>query len=217
LAEAAWAFPIAGLAPGCAAAFTLWAGIALDVPPIAAALLALGAAALLTGALHEDGLADCGDALAAPVDLPRRLEIMRDSRIGAHGALALIISVGLRASALATLGAADMWWAAGLALAAARAAPTPLMRWLPLARADGLAAYAGQPSFLRTGAALVLAAILMAGAGVFGIVAFAVAVAFVAGWALLARRRFGGYTGDVLGASEQLAEIALLLTLAAFL
>ena len=114
-------FPLAGLVPGFACAITLWAAMALGLPPLAGGLLALAAAAVITGALHEDGLADCGDALAAPGDRARRLEIMRDSRIGAHGGLALIVSVGLRASALAALGMADMWWTAGLALAAARA------------------------------------------------------------------------------------------------
>jgi adenosylcobinamide-GDP ribazoletransferase len=189
----------------------------LGLPSLAGGLLALAAAAVITGALHEDGLADCGDALAAPGDRARRLEIMRDSRIGAHGGLALIVTVGLRASALAALGMADMWWAAGLALAAARAAPVPLMRLLPLARADGLAVYAGQPGWGRTALATGLAVLLMAGAGLGGIAAFLVAGMTVGLWAMLAKRRFGGYTGDVLGMAEQLAEIALLLTLAAFI
>lgn len=217
LADAAWAFPLAGLVPGFACAITLWAAMALGLPPLAGGLLALAAAAVITGALHEDGLADCGDALAAPGDPARRLEIMRDSRIGAHGGLALIVTVGLRASALAALGMADMWWAAGLALAAARAAPVPLMHLLPLARADGLAVYAGQPGRGRTALATVLAVLLMAGAGLGGIVAFLVAGMTVWAWAMLAKRRFGGYTGDVLGTAEQLAEITLLLTLAAFI
>ena len=217
LADAAWAFPLAGLAPGFACAITLWVTIALGLPSLAGGLLALAAAAVITGALHEDGLADCGDALAAPGDRARRLEIMRDSRIGAHGGLALIVTVGLRASALAALGMADMWWAAGLALAAARAAPVPLMRLLPLARVDGLAVHAGQPGWGRTFLATGLAVLLMAVAGLGGIAAFVVAGMAVGAWAMLAKRRFGGYTGDVLGAAEQFAEIALLLTLAAFI
>lgn len=217
LAEAAWAFPVAGLIPGCFAGLTLWAAIALGLPPLAAGLLALAIAGAVTGALHEDGLADCGDAIAAPGDRARRLEIMRDSRIGAHGGLALIITVGLRATALAALGAADLWWAAGLALAAARAAPVPLMRCLPLARADGLAAYAGRPDWLRTVAAVALATVLLASIGPMGLIALVIAAGTLFLWALLAKRCFGGYTGDVLGAAEQFAECALLLTLAACL
>lgn len=215
IAKVVWAFPLAGLVPGALAALILWAAIALGLPPLAAGLLALATAAVVTGALHEDGLADCGDAIAAPGDRARRLEIMRDSQIGAHGGLALIVTVGLRATALAALGAADLWWAAGLALAVARAAPAPIMRFLPLARADGLAAYAGRPSGLRTLAAIVIAAALLASIGTMGLIALGVGVAVVFIWALLANRCFGGYTGDVLGAAEQLAECALLLTLAA--
>ena len=215
LADAAWAFPLAGLVPGIACALSLWAGVALGLPSLAVGILALAAAALVTGALHEDGLADCGGALAAPGDRARRLEIMRDSRIGAHGGLALIVTVGLRASALAALGTAEMWWAAGFALAAARAAPVPLMRLLPLARTDGLAVYVGQPSWSRTVLAVALAALFMVGAGWDGIAAFVFAGLTLGIWGMLAKRRFGGHTGDVLGAAEQLAEIALLLTLAA--
>ncbi len=217
LADAAWAFPLAGLVPGVACALSLWTGMALGLPSLAVGLLALAAAAVVTGALHEDGLADCGDAFAAPGDRARRLEIMRDSRIGAHGGLALIVTVGLRASGLAALGAAEMWWAAGFALAAARAAPVPLMRLLPLARADGLAVSVGQPSWARTVLALALAALFMVGAGWGGIAAFVFAGLTLGIWAMLAKRWFGGYTGDVLGAAEQFAEIALLLTLAAFI
>ena len=217
LADAAWAFPLAGLVPGFACALSLWTGMALGLPSLAVGLLALAAAAVVTGALHEDGLADCGDAFAAPGDRARRLEIMRDSRIGAHGGLALIVTVGLRASALAALGAAEMWWAAGFALAAARAAPVPLMRLLPLARADGLAVYVGQPSWARTVLAVALAALFMVGAGWGGIAAFVFAGLTLGIWAMLVKRWFGGYTGDVLGAAEQFAEIALLLTLAAFI
>lgn len=215
LSDSAWAFPLAGLVPGCLAGLTLWTAMALGLPPLAAGLLALSVAAAITGALHEDGLADCGDAIAAPGDRARRLEIMRDSRIGAHGGLALIVTVGLRATALAALGAADLWWAAGIALAAARAAPVPIMRCLPLARADGLAAYAGQPTALRTLGALMIATALLVSIGPMGLIALGTGAATVFIWALLAKRCFGGYTGDVLGAAEQFAECALLLTLAA--
>lgn len=217
LGQSAWAFPLAGLVPGAFAGGVLWAANAVALPTLAAAFLAVAAAAAITGALHEDGVADCGDAFAAPGDRARRLEIMRDSRIGAHGALALILTVGLRIAALEVLADREMWFAAAAALAAARTAPVILMRWLPLARVDGLAVYAGRPSVFRTGAALIIAGAMLLGVGPSGAVAFLAAGLSLFLWGMLARRRFGGYTGDILGASEQIAEIVLLLTLATVL
>lgn len=209
IGRAAWAFPLAGLVPGLIGAgvlaLALWAGLA----PVLAAGLALAAKIAATGALHEDGLADCADGFWGARDRVRRLEIMRDSRIGSFGAVALILGIGLRWQALALL--ADP--AAMIAVAmASRAAPAALMTLLPPARADGL----GHAAQARSLPALAVALILGSAPLAFvpgGAVALAAAMLAVTGLGLMARARLGGQTGDVLGAGQQIAEIALLLAL----
>ena len=206
LAEARWAWPVAGLAVG-AAGWAAFAGSqALGLPPAAAAWLALGAGALVTGALHEDGLADWADGAGAGGDRARRLEIMADSRIGSFGVVALILSFGLRAAAIAALAPG---LAAFLAIAvASRAAMLALQEALPPARPGGLGAQAAGRGDWRgaLGLALGLAALLVLGApGLAAGLAMALATAALGRHA---RARLGGQTGDVLGAAQQLAEIA---------
>lgn len=220
LAGAVRAFPLVGagigLAGGVVYALAYWLGL----PTFAAALCALVCSALLTGGLHEDGLADTADGLGGGRTAEDRLRIMRDSHIGAFGVMALIFSIALRTAALATLGTP---WLAAAALIAGGAGSRALlgmfMRALDPARADGLGANAGRPSeegaltAVAIGAAFVL---LFLGVGT-GIVAAAAAVVAVACTGHYARRGIGGYTGDVLGAAQQLAEIAILLAAAAAL
>jgi adenosylcobinamide-GDP ribazoletransferase len=198
---------------------------ALHLPPLAAALLAVGATIALTGALHEDGLADTFDGLAGGRTIERRLEIMRDSRIGTYGVLALVLSVGLRVALLAAYLPASPWRGA-LALIAAEAIGRTAIVWLwshePPARPDGLAATLGAPERESMATALVLgtgisvvAGALAAGifAALISLAAAALAAVLLAQWS---RQRIGGRTGDILGAAEQLAALAALLALAAF-
>ena len=119
LAASSWAFPLVGAGVGAIAALVFLVAELLGLGAGAAALLAVLAALCVTGALHEDGLADTADGLFGGNDRPRRLAIMRDSRLGAYGVLALVLSVTLRAAALAQSGEA---FYAGLALVAAHAA-----------------------------------------------------------------------------------------------
>jgi adenosylcobinamide-GDP ribazoletransferase len=212
--------PLAGAAIGLGGGAVYWLSAGLGLTPVIAGLLAVAATILMTGALHEDGLADSADGLFAGAESARRLEIMRDSRIGAYGTLALILSVGLRAAALAAIAAPGPAVAALIAAhALARALPPAVMAWAPLARDDGLAAAAGQVetecawTALGIGAAVAVVflglgpgLVALLAAGSIGLVAFR-----------LARTRIGGYTGDVLGAIEQLGEIAVLLAAAALL
>ncbi len=211
--RAAWAWPIAGLVPGGAAAAILAAGAGL--PPGVVAALALAAACLLTGALHEDGLADVADGFWGGQGAARRLEIMRDSRIGAYGTCALVLTFLLRWAALAALAAAGAWIAPLIAAIASRAAMTALAGLLPAARPSGLGASVGRPGINA-----------MLGAGILGVAACGLApdaalaavisvVAAAAGLAVLARAKIGGQTGDVLGAAQVLAECAILTVLAA--
>lgn len=217
LARAAWAFPLAGLAVGFAAALAYGLALRVGLPALAAALLALAAGAWFTRGLHEDGLADFADGLAGATR-EDRLRIMRDSALGTFGALALIFALGLRAAALAQLAEFPAVLAALLAAgAASRAALPALMRALPPARGDGLGFHAGRPDSDLVGiglaAALVIALVLLP----FGAALVALAAAGLGAWAVgaLARRQLGGQTGDVLGAAQQTAETLFLLAVAA--
>lgn len=193
----------------------------LGLPGFISAFLALGCGLILTGALHEDGLADCADALGGG-SRERALAIMRDSRIGNYGALALILSLGLRASVLVALPGSVALAALVGAHAFSRGALGMALERLEPARADGLGAMAGKPQqraalmALALGAGiLLLACVFLAGLGA-GL--FALVTGGLGGLAALevARRRFGGYTGDVLGAIQQCIEIATLIAFTLF-
>lgn len=215
LGRAALWFPLAGLVVGLLAAATWLLATWLGVPPLAAAGIAIAAQALLTGGLHEDGLADLADGLGSGAHRARALEIMRDSRIGAHGALALGISLLLRVAALAALGPAAGAAALLIANVLSRACVALSLATLPYARPSGLA-QGGQ-----TGGRGMMASLLLAGtlaillgriAGGAAVVVALLAWAFVS-WRLM--RRLGGHTGDGLGATEQVVQIAVLITLSA--
>jgi adenosylcobinamide-GDP ribazoletransferase len=218
IAAACWAFPLVGAGVGAVAAIVFVAAELLGLATPIAAPLAVFAGILLTGAFHEDGLADTADGFGGGRDAAAKLAIMRDSRHGTYGILALIGSVGLRAAAIAVLASP---LDAGMALVAAhvvsRAALPPLMRSLQSARPDGLAAAAGTPSraaALISGVFGIAIALIFLGPG-RGATALILTGIAVATMAVLARRQIGGYTGDVLGAFEQIGEIAMLLVAAA--
>ena len=216
-AAAAWAWPLAGALAGLcgavATALALWAGF----PSGGAAGLALVAQALATGALHEDGLADSADGLWGGGTRERRLEIMRDSRIGSYGALALILSVLLRWSALSAILSSGGAWGALIAAGALSRWPMALMLWaLPPARDGGLSRLVGRPR----GATVTLAGVVALGLSLLaaGGAALAAALALVVVtvlWTAAVRSRLGGQTGDTCGAAQQLSEVAALLALAA--
>lgn len=221
--HAAWAFPLVGLAVGLAGALALWGAALAGLPPLVSALAALAVTVALTGALHEDGLGDVADGFGGGHTRERKLEIMRDSRVGSYGVLALLFSIGLRAGALAALLEMGGPSAAGAALIAAmglsRAAIPLTMVLLPPARSDGLGAGAGSPGALRLGVALVLAAlaaaVLLPAATLAPLFALSlIAVLLMTG---LARRQIGGHTGDVLGAVEQVTQATALITLSALI
>lgn len=203
IAASAWAFPLAGLVPGLLGAAVLASGL----PVMVAAGLALAAQVVVTGALHEDGLADVADGFWGGRTRARRLEIMRDSRIGSYGTLALILAAGLRWQAMALAGPVALI----LAAVASRVAPVALMAALPPAREDGMghAARAVTAGPLAAACAIGLLPLIVLG----GIWPLILAAAVVAALALIARRKIGGQSGDVLGAGQQLAEITLLIAL----
>jgi adenosylcobinamide-GDP ribazoletransferase len=210
--------PVAGAVLGAIGALALGLAQALGLPPLVCAALATSVLVLVTGALHEDGLADVADGFGGGRTRERKLEIMRDSRIGAFGATALALILMLRVAALAALIEQGRGAAAGIILAAAASrafALLPLALLSP-ARTDGLGAGAGRleaSGALAAGVVtLILAAVL--GFGIFGLgrallaLVLALAAALAVTW--IARRQIGGQTGDVAGAAQQLAEIACL-------
>jgi adenosylcobinamide-GDP ribazoletransferase len=214
VARASWAAPVVGALIGCCGAVVYWGAHAVGLPPLIAAALTLAATALLTGCLHEDGLADTADGFGGGAGRERKLEIMRDSRIGTYGVCALVLSLIARAGALASLAEPALVAPVLIAAhAAARAMLPAFMRAVPPARPDGLAAQAGAPSpigALAAGLAGVVALVLGLGPA-HGVVALALACVVTGLMAYLCVNQIGGQTGDVLGAVEQANEIAVLL------
>ncbi|SMR71776.1 cobalamin-5'-phosphate synthase [Aliiroseovarius halocynthiae] len=205
----AWAWPLAGVVPavigwglGCAA-------ISAGLSPLFAACLALLGQIMVTGALHEDGLADVADGFWGGYDRPRRLEIMKDSRIGAYGVIALILSLGLRASALSVLLATSSGLPALIVIAISSRLPMVLlMAAIPNARGHGLASQVGRPpaatAWLASGISALAVLILMPSALPALLVFTGLGTLALTA---LAKAKIGGQTGDVLGASQQIAEI----------
>ncbi len=213
VARASWTFPIAGLLIGLAGALAYWLAIRLNVAPQPAAALTLAATMLLTGAMHEDGLADTADGLGGKTR-EQRLEIMRDSRIGSFGACALATSLLLRWSTIADI-AEPRFVALALISAhvAARACLPAFMHLVPPARFDGLSSGAGSPPGSSVVAGLLLGALCLLFS--FGLTGTVITLLMLAATGFLlarvATRQFGGQTGDVLGALEQIGEAAILL------
>lgn len=222
-AASAWAWPLVGAALGAIAAGVASAALWLGITPGVAAALVLATSAMLTGGLHEDGLSDTADGLFGGWTKQRRLEIMKDSRIGSYGMLALMLVTLARWSALTALLVFGGHWAALIATGAVARAPMALMMaLLPNARGEGLSHATGRPSLPAAWVGLMLALAISTGlAGWTGLsawtgpslLAVALVVAFLV--SISALRKIGGQTGDILGATQQLAEVACLAVLSA--
>lgn len=212
-----WAYPLVGLGVGATGAVVGCLGIWVGISTWAAAVLALGVMTLLTGAMHEDGLADLFDGFWGGFSPARRLEIMRDSQIGTYGVLALVFISVVKISALAVLlDTAPL--AIGAAAALSRGVMPALMHALPHARADGLSHSVGRPDLTTASLSIVIgAAISLLCVGLTGVAMTVIAVAAATVIGVLANRKIGGQTGDVLGAAQQLSEAAILLTCTAML
>jgi adenosylcobinamide-GDP ribazoletransferase len=215
MGSAAWAFPLAGLLAALAPAVVIWLTLP-HLPPLMAALLALMVGLWVTGGLHEDGLADLADGLGGGATRARKLEIMRDSRIGSYGGLALVLSIGLRATGLAAAPDAITAALAVLAIGAASRAGLPLiLTFQPPARDDGLGAAARSAGRLAAFVALALGTAVLAFLGGAGIAAGAAMALMGAALTALCQRQLGGYSGDTLGATQQICEVAGWIALAA--
>jgi adenosylcobinamide-GDP ribazoletransferase len=208
--------PIAGAIIGAIAAFVLWVAAKLGLPPSLASLFAISCLTLLTGALHEDGMADFADATAGTTP-EHRLTIMKDSRIGTFGALALIFGSLARVLGVAVIAAHSLCLACWVLIATAAVSRTLMLlalHLLPPARTEGAGFAAAAPSEPALAIAALIGFILgllplLAQAG-FGHVAIALILSVAAAYGVtaLARRLFQGQTGDVAGAMQQAAEIA---------
>ncbi|HKM65223.1 MAG TPA: adenosylcobinamide-GDP ribazoletransferase [Acidisphaera sp.] len=213
IVRALWAFPVVGALVGAvgAAVFALCARV-----PALAAVLAIAAMLLTTGALHEDGLADTADGLGGGAARESALRIMRDSRIGTYGALALMLTLAVRATALGAIADPVLVATALVATGAlSRACLLLLVLVLEPARPDGMAATLRERIPAGIAGGLMIAAVIV-GASLRGhaVPACAAALVVTGLLGLAAHRRLGGYTGDVLGACVVLAESAALATLA---
>jgi adenosylcobinamide-GDP ribazoletransferase len=216
--------PLVGAVLGAFAALAMGVALGLGLPPPLAAPLALGCLILLSGALHEDGLADCTDGFFGGATRERKLEIMRDSRIGTFGAVALALSLYVRAASLALIAGESLGLAAAVLIGAAALSRTTALiplAVLPPARENGAGFTAGKPEPAALAAAACLGVVfalapVLAGTGPVRALA-AIAVATGAAYAIvpLARKLIGGQTGDVAGAAQQLSEIAFYLAFAA--
>lgn len=218
-AKAAWAYPLVGLVLALIATgislVAFWAGLT----PALVAALALTALIAMTGAMHEDGLADSADGLWGGWTIERRLEIMKDSRIGTYGVLALGLSLLIRWAALTALFGHGQILGPMVATAAlSRAACPVLMAALPHARSTGLSHATGRASRQSAAVAAAIAALLCLLTMTWaGLPALVVAGLATLGVCALAKAKVGGQTGDILGAGQQVTEIAVLLALVAAL
>ena len=217
LTRSVWCWPLIGAFIGIVTAGVLVALRFLHCPLILAAVWSIGAQLLLTGGLHEDGLADMADGCGGGQTRERRLDIMRDSRIGSYGALALGICLMIRIAALSEIPTALAIPFLALSGTLSRAILPLLPFTLPPARTNGLAQQLAGLTRNQTLTCFFLAfciAVVCVPAGTAFFACFlALCVALILRKTAL--RLLGGYTGDVLGATACLTDCALLTTLAA--
>jgi adenosylcobinamide-GDP ribazoletransferase len=207
LSRAAPWFPAVGLVVGGVMAGTR-ALANLALAPTPSTVLALLAAIVVTGALHEDGLADAADAMGAHVTRERKLAILRDPRVGTYGALALILAVAFALAVLAPLDDAHFARAALVGHVLGRWSILPQALALPPARADGSGALVRPTATaVAAGSGIALATALLAGGLVAGAIAAGTACALTALGATAAHRALGGVTGDTFGAVAKVVEL----------
>ncbi|MCF6272804.1 MAG: adenosylcobinamide-GDP ribazoletransferase [Rhodobacteraceae bacterium] len=206
-AAAAWAYPLVGAALGAIAGLLGWGLVAAGMTAGMAAFFVIMLQIALSGALHEDGLADMADGMGGFTPA-RRLEIMKDSRIGVYGTLALILVILGRHTGISVQIGPELPLILAALGAGSRAMMVSVMAGLKNARPDGMSAAAGRPSLAAALLAQVLALLIsLIAFGWYGILVLLVMglAAFII--AFIAKTTLGGQTGDVLGASQQSSEI----------
>lgn len=217
-------FAFAGLLIGLPAAFVLLILLSLDANPLLASMITLAVMVFSTGALHEDGFADTSDGLGSGRTGDRIIEIMKDSRLGTYGSVALFFSFGLRVAALTTLGETLTPAGAAAVFIGAAALSRGLMLWhwtaTPAARPQGLASSVGQPDNNARNTAVISGVVIASGLALPFFSVFALLLAFAAvavaitifnGFVV---KKIDGHTGDTIGATQQISVIVWLCTLA---
>ena len=214
IARASWAFPIAGAVVGLIGGVIYALAFKLGLGAWPSAALCVAATLGVTGCLHEDGLADTADGFGGGTARERKLEIMRDSHIGTYGVCALTLSILLRVAVVAALARPSLvFWALIAAHGAARAVLPIFMTIVPPARDDGLSRAAGQPTqqtaLIAGGLGILILVVLLGPLAAIAALVLLVIVMGLMTW--LSSSQIGGQTGDVLGALEQVSEVAVLL------
>ncbi len=213
-------FPLIGILIGALSGAVLFVGNYFELPTSVTALFAIATAILLTGAMHEDGLADVADGFGGGKTRDHKLDIMRDSRLGVYGTLALILDTALRWALITELLNFGWLFAAGALIAAgagSRLVTLSLMKSLPAAKNDGLGASTGTPENQAIFIAVLTAFLaVLTLKDIIMIFIVALSVALAAGMVHgLAKQQIGGQTGDVLGAGQRIGESLALLFLVA--
>jgi adenosylcobinamide-GDP ribazoletransferase len=201
-------FPVVGLLIGGLAALVAW-GLVQMAPPMVVAVLLIGVLLVCSGGLHLDGLADTADGLLSCRSRQRALEIMKDSRTGAMGAMALVMVLLAKFAALASLRPALVWPAVLLMPLAGRSMIVVQMALLPYAREGGLGAvfYRHRPRLAAIWAAVAFEAVAWGLLGLRGLATWGVCLAVTLAFAVYLKRKIGGATGDTLGALCEIVEL----------
>jgi len=221
-AKATWAYPVIGMLLGGVGMLVFVLLHLIGLPIFVAVVLLIGFQIIVTGAMHEDGLADCADGLWGGWTKERRLEIMKDSHIGVYGVAAIALALLLKAAALGALAWSPLMAVALIAGGAvSRTAMVVVMYALPNARGGGLSQSVGRPPLSSVWIAVALAGAATIGMGFLTghilaiVVILGVAGLTTAACIMIAKRKIGGQTGDVLGATQQVSDIAILIALSA--
>lgn len=216
--QACWAYPVVGAALGAIVGLLGYFLISIGVLHSISAVFCLIALVMLTGAMHEDGIADCADGFWGAMSVKKRLEIMKDSRIGAYGTIAIVLTLLARWSGILPFSGLNLILGLAVVGAISRASMLLIMHQLPYARNDGLAASVGHPEtttiVIGVSIAFALAVVCFGFAGV-GVFTIGMLPTLAIAW--LAMNKIGGQTGDVLGATQQVSEIVSLTFLFVFL
>lgn len=210
MARSVWCWPLVGLFMAGIAIIPAYVMEILTGNVMIAAIVATFTLVVLTGAMHEDGIADCADGFGGGLDRQRKLEIMRDSRIGTYGVVALVLCLAMRIALLDAAGESGSMAVILIVMATLSRAAMPIVTYVfDPARQDGLGKSAGRPDIKMVSAGIAIALVLVvivAGAVTAFMCLIAMMVgASVVGW--IARYQIGGHTGDVLGMTQIISEL----------